>query len=558
MKILILGGYGTFGGRLVSLLADEPSLTLMVGGRSLPKAVALCNKIRGPAQKQAVIFDRSENVEQQLQHLMPDVVVDASGPFQDYGDDPYRVIKACLALKLHYLDLADSSKFVEGVSQFDAAARDNNIVVLSGVSSFPVLTVAVCRQLALELTEVTRISAGIAPSAFAGVGLNVIRAITSYAGKPLQLVRHGVVTKTYALTETRHYVIAPPGKVPLNPTLFSLVDVPDLHVVPQQWPRLDAIWIGAGPVPRIWHYALIGLSWLVRIRLLPTLAPLAPLCHQVINKFSWGEHRGGMFVAVQGLDASGEYRENSWHMLAEGDDGPLIPSMAAAAVIRRMLNDQSPAPGARTAINDIELADYETQFARRRIVTGRRSDTGLQSDAPLYQRLLGDAWHKLPVQIREMHTLNGSKIVSGLADIERGTGFLAQRVANLFGFPAAGKEVPLSVNFSERRGQEHWLRYFGRRKMKSIQYEGKGNSRWLLNERFGLVTFGIALVVEGNKLKLVIRRWSVLGLPLPLILAPRTRTFEYVANDCFNFDVEVSHPLLGLIVHYKGFLKEQA
>jgi uncharacterized protein YbjT (DUF2867 family) len=38
MKVLVLGGYGTFGGRLVRLLADCPQLTLLVAGRSGAKA----------------------------------------------------------------------------------------------------------------------------------------------------------------------------------------------------------------------------------------------------------------------------------------------------------------------------------------------------------------------------------------------------------------------------------------------------------------------------------------------------------------------------------------
>jgi KR domain. len=38
MKVLILGGYGTFGGRLAQLLADESSATLIIAGRSYEKA----------------------------------------------------------------------------------------------------------------------------------------------------------------------------------------------------------------------------------------------------------------------------------------------------------------------------------------------------------------------------------------------------------------------------------------------------------------------------------------------------------------------------------------
>jgi NAD(P)-dependent dehydrogenase (short-subunit alcohol dehydrogenase family) len=42
LKILILGGYGTFGGRLAQLLADEARLTVVIAGRSRAKAEAFC------------------------------------------------------------------------------------------------------------------------------------------------------------------------------------------------------------------------------------------------------------------------------------------------------------------------------------------------------------------------------------------------------------------------------------------------------------------------------------------------------------------------------------
>ena len=37
-KVLILGGYGTFGGRLAQLLAGDARVTLLIGGRSFGQA----------------------------------------------------------------------------------------------------------------------------------------------------------------------------------------------------------------------------------------------------------------------------------------------------------------------------------------------------------------------------------------------------------------------------------------------------------------------------------------------------------------------------------------
>ena len=56
MKILILGGYGTFGGRLAHLLAEEKRLTLILAGRSIQKAKRFCEGLPSGAQKVPAFF----------------------------------------------------------------------------------------------------------------------------------------------------------------------------------------------------------------------------------------------------------------------------------------------------------------------------------------------------------------------------------------------------------------------------------------------------------------------------------------------------------------------
>ena len=63
--------------------------------------------------------------------------------------------------------------------------------MLSGVSSFPVLTAAVARRLSAGMARIDTIWGGIAPSPYAGVGANVIRAISGYAGQRIVLRRDG-------------------------------------------------------------------------------------------------------------------------------------------------------------------------------------------------------------------------------------------------------------------------------------------------------------------------------------------------------------------------------
>lgn len=488
-------------------------------------------------------------------------MIDATGPFQIYGAAPYRVVRACIDLGIPYIDLADGTDFVTGIAAFDTAAKAAGVPVLSGVSSFPTLTAAVVRHLVPGWTRVADIVAGVAPSPHAVVGPNVLRAIASYAGQPVPLVRDGRPATGQAMTETRRLTIAPPGYPPLRSTRFSLVAVPDLSVLPPLWPGLRSIWVGAGTRPESVHRVMNALAWLVRLRVLRSLSPLAPLFVWGAGRLRWGEHRGGMVVAVTGRDAQDQPAERSWHMVAEGDDGPYIPAMPAVALVRRWLAGQVPEPGARASVTDLDLADYTPLFAARAIHTGVRETP--PPDAPLFQRVLGNAWETQPTAWRRLHTVSSTGLTaSGRASVERGRGPLARLAARLGGFPPASPDCPVSITMTRAPdGGELWRRDFAGHRFASRQGLGRGRNAHLVVESFGPAAFAFALVRGDGKVTLALRRWTLFGLPLPLWLAPRTQAFETVEaapdGDRFRFDVRLSHPLAGLIVHYRGWLRPE-
>src|SRR5262245_34603053 len=556
-KVLILGGYGTFGRRLAQLLLDDSQpVTLVIAVRSLAKAQRLCAELGSMGTVIPMELDRARDLEPQLRAIAPDLVVDASGPFQAYGENPYRVVEAAIALGIHYLDLSDGADFVRGIARFDEAARARGVFVLSGVSSCPVLTAAAVRRLSAGMASVESIAGGLAPSPYADMRVDVIRAIASYAGKPVTLLRDGRRTSAHALIDSRLFTIASPGKLPLHARRFSLVEVPDLELLPELWPSLRTVWMGVGTVPEIWLRGLNALAWLVRLWLLPLLTPFTTLIHKTRTRLGWGEHRGGMFVTVAGTLVDGMEVERSWHMIAEGDDGPFVPAMAVEAIIRHCLAGRPPAPGARAGVNDVELADYEATFARRRIMTGMRQTP--QSGEPLYRRMLGDAYASLPQPIQVMHDLKRDLTAAGVASVERGRSLLSRLVAWIVGLPPAGEDVPVKVKLRLDDGREHWQRDFSGKRFASTQAEGQGRNARLLCERFGPINFAMALVIEGERLLLVLRRWSIFGIALPLSLAPRSNTYECVEEGRFRFHVEISHPLTGLIVRYRGWLVPQA
>ena len=553
LKVLIIGGYGTFGGRLAELLCGESALTLLIAGRSASKAAAFCEKLPKGAHREPVALDRDRGLAASLENMSADIVVDASGPFQAYGTDPYRVVKAALAARCHYMDLSDDPVFVRDIVQFHQAAKERELVVLSGASSFPVLSACMVRDLAEDMQQVDSIVGGIAPSPYAGVGYNVIRAIAGYAGKPIPVRREGRADFAFGLTETKNYTIGPPGCVPLTPLEFSLVNVPDLQLLADEWPEVQTIWMGAAPQPAVLHRLLRWLAGAVARGVIPSLAPLARLIFHTANTIRWGEHRGGMFVEIEGRDATGERARRSLHLVAEGQHGSYIPSMAVQAILRNWLEGRPPGAGARPASRELELADYRRLFAHRAINLGKRRDATAAGHC-LHQQVMGDTWRLLPPCLKAVHKSGPYLKVSGMAAITRGRGLMARVLAWMLRFPKEASKVPVSVTFERFGSFDKWTRDFGGQVFSSTFSAGLGRFEHLLCERFGPFLFGMALVPEGNRLRLVMRRWSFLGVPLPDMLVPRGNSCEFAVNERFNFDVEITLPIFGFVIRYKGFL----
>ena len=65
----------------------------------------------------------------------------------------------------------------------------------------------------------------------------------------------------------------------------------------------------------------------------------------------------------------------------------------------------------------------------------------------------------------------------------------------------------------------------------------------------------MALVTDGSRMRLVLRRWTVLGVPLPMWLCARSDSYETAEGGRFHFHVEIGHALTGLIVRYQGWLE---
>jgi saccharopine dehydrogenase-like NADP-dependent oxidoreductase len=268
-RILVIGGYGVFGGRLTERLVAESSAEILVAGRSL-KAVAHCRRKGG----KPVRIDREGDIFDEIALLEPTIVIDAAGPFQAYGKNPYQIAEAAIAAKAHYLDLADDGAFVAGIGTLDDSAKAAGVAVISGASSVPAISAAALDELVQGLAAVSLAGSAILPGNRVPRGLSVLRAIAGQAGRSLRVWRGGNWTDTTAWGDVRRFTLEAPGIAPLEGRLASTIGAPDLILFPERYDARSALF-HAGLELKTLHLGLWLLALPVRLGLVHSLGPLA-------------------------------------------------------------------------------------------------------------------------------------------------------------------------------------------------------------------------------------------------------------------------------------------
>ena len=173
---------------------------------------------------------------------------------------------------------------------------------------------------------------------------------------------------------------------------------------------------------------------------------------------------------------------------------------------------------------------------------------------PLYRRVLGPDFDRLPGKIRALHDVTEPVTAAGLCQIRRGDHPLARLFGRIFGLPPAGRDVPVTVTFKPKGGCEAWQRHFNGVGLTSHQSAARRPGH--LIERFGLMTFLLEPRARPEGLDLRLCRVTLLGIPVPRRLWPLVEASERVLEGLFTFDVAIRLPMAGLLIHYKGWLRD--
>lgn len=171
-------------------------------------------------------------------------------------------------------------------------------------------------------------------------------------------------------------------------------------------------------------------------------------------------------------------------------------------------------------------------------------------DTMMFPQLLGPAFAALPGSVQRLHMRTGPATYTGRVSVVRSPRWLSRLCAWATRLPPAG-DGPIQVDIDATSQREFWTRRVAGHAMRSRLWAADG----LLCERLGLVTFGFKLAAENGCLSWRVVRARALGVPLPARLFTEVHACEGETDDGrYTFDVSAALPLIGPLVHYRGWL----
>ncbi len=346
-KILIIGGYGNFGSFIAKRLSHEQNLKLIIAGRSAEKARNFANEIG----TDWAVLDIDKNLDASLTDLKPDIVIHTSGPFQGQG---YNVAESCIRHKCHYIDLADGRDFVAGIQKLDKAAKEANVLIISGASSVPCLTSAILDRYASQFKTLGSIDYGIATAQRTNPGLATTKAILDYSGKRFKTLQNGSIKTIYGWQDLKI------RKYPeLGYRLLANCDIPDLEIFPARYPDLKGIQFRAGLEVPLLHLGLWATSWLVRFNILKSLKPFAEGFYKVGPLFNiFGTDKSAFHMEMKGRDLDDRELTKTFYIVTGSGHGPNIPCIPSILLAKMLVGNKITETGAKPCVGLIDLDSY--------------------------------------------------------------------------------------------------------------------------------------------------------------------------------------------------------
>jgi lysine 6-dehydrogenase len=175
MKIIVLGGAGDMGSRAVEDLATAEGVErVTIADRNVSAAREIAARLAGQGAEVDVVPVDADNHQELVAALRGyDVAASALGPFHLYET---KMVRAAIEAGVNYASICDEWEAAgAAMDQFDAAAREKDVTVITGLGVSPGVSNLAVRYYAQQLDRVRRADVYVYQPLDAGGGEAVLR-----------------------------------------------------------------------------------------------------------------------------------------------------------------------------------------------------------------------------------------------------------------------------------------------------------------------------------------------------------------------------------------------
>jgi short-subunit dehydrogenase involved in D-alanine esterification of teichoic acids len=345
-KIVILGGYGTYG-RLIAEQLAHLNVELIIAGRNEVKGKAFANSIGAKFS----LCDVKNRVSLQTTISGANLVINAAGPFQAKD---YTIPQVCIDQRCHYIDLGDGREYVTEITQLDKLAKAQNVFVCVGASTAPAITAAAVAELNATFQPIHSIKITLSAGNKNQAGVSTIASILTYVGSPVSVWQNGRWQEMTGWSQGE-FVHFPQ---PIGRRRVQVCNVPDLALFPNRF-RANNVIFKAGLELTPFNYAIALLAQLRQLYPSLHLPGLAkPLVHLSRLFKLFGTFHGSCAIWLKGETGP----EKSLAVVAP-KNGPHIPAAPAVLLGQKLLAEGIPTAGAFPCVGFLTMADFSEYFA---------------------------------------------------------------------------------------------------------------------------------------------------------------------------------------------------
>ena len=185
-------------------------------------------------------------------------------------------------------------------------------------------------------------------------GLATMSGVMSYVGRPFTRWVNGDWEFAFGWQD----IVARRYPPPIGMRWIANCDVPDLELFPERYAPVRTVVFRAGVGFATSTLAVWAASWLVRARLMKTLAAHAPVMHRAAAALEpFGTKWSAMHVTLRGAGLDALPLSRTWLLQAGSDHGPNIPCFPAIALARKLLRGEITQRGAVPCMGLLSVAE---------------------------------------------------------------------------------------------------------------------------------------------------------------------------------------------------------